>query len=674
MAKHDIMIAPDFDPLDPSAGGGPEDRHGLPVDKSRVQRALWAGRYWLAAAVVGGLLLGFLAAKFLVKNPYHSTARLQYSGATPIAGMPPPDPGALGAAAGALEQQSVLKQIKEKTGFEGTITGLKETVQHTVDYQSSVIDIKVSDDTPQGAAEFAKTVADVFVKHHEQQQARNISAKLEDAKVRIEAASAETDIARKQFTEFRDKHGLVNLGTAEGDGIQSAAQLRAKAELSTSEIRALEGRVQSLEQQLKTTPKTTAVSSSASPESLEYNRLQAQLASARTSLSEEHPRVQALKQQVAQLRKQIQSGKVGKIATGTFTANATYLAIQQQLQQARADLEALRSQQKGLSELADTAEQRVSKTSDVQGTAASLLSKVKVNERLVADLQGTKASLEDALHRPSSGFVITDSGSVPEYAERSRSKYLVLGGVPLGLTLATLLFFFGREFRGLKVRTPAEVGYWGRGPVIGASTWPKDARAIDELVADLDDYAPDAKGLLLLVGATENEAPMVQELADRLNNDWFPDQQAIMSAIATKSPSTSPSAGPLRTPAPGTPYPLATAQPQRGSALARPLTPSAHGSLPLSVRPPQMRVDAWDGPPAGQGLRRAARLADRVLVLVYSGTLSAMELSAVRTRLGREQGVGYVVIGLSDDMLELPDRMGDVDAFWRTVREDQPPA
>ena len=80
----------------------------------------------------------------------------------------------------------------------------------------------------------------------------------------------------------------------------------------------------------------------------------------------------------------------------------------------------------------------------------------------------------------------------------------------------------------------------------------------------------------------------------------------------------------------------------------------------------QLQLEAWDGPFEGQALRRAARLADRVVVLVRSGTVSALRLNQIQHRIGRERGIGYIVVGLPDELHSLPDRVGDVARFWRS--------
>ena len=81
---------------------------------------------------------------------------------------------------------------------------------------------------------------------------------------------------------------------------------------------------------------------------------------------------------------------------------------------------------------------------------------------------------------------------------------------------------------------------------------------------------------------------------------------------------------------------------------------------------------AWNGPLSGPVLRRAARLAHRVVVVVSSG-LSAVDLSRIKTRLGRDKGVGYVLVNLEDTYLDIQDRVGPVEEFWRGIRDEDPP-
>jgi hypothetical protein len=78
---------------------------------------------------------------------------------------------------------------------------------------------------------------------------------------------------------------------------------------------------------------------------------------------------------------------------------------------------------------------------------------------------------------------------------------------------------------------------------------------------------------------------------------------------------------------------------------------------------------AWNGPLSGPVLRRAARLAHRVIVVVSAG-LSAVDLTRIRTRLGRDGGgVGYILVNVDDAYVVAEDRVGPVEEFWRGERE-----
>lgn len=101
--------------------------------------------------------------------------------------------------------------------------------------------------------------------------------------------------------------------------------------------------------------------------------------------------------------------------------------------------------------------------------------------------------------------------------------------------------------------------------------------------------------------------------------------------------------------------------------------PSTPPSRPVSRAPDDVRgvALAWNGPLVGPVLRRAARLAHRVVVVVSSG-LSVVDLAKVKSRLGREKGVGYVFVDVDDTYIETHDRVGAVEEFWQGEREASP--
>jgi len=635
----------------------------LPVDPHRLRRALLTGKRWLIGAGVVGVVVGFLFVKLIMTSGYQTTAVLKYEGGQNLLGRHD-SRYALGPAADALMSQAVLREIRDEIGFEGNLTTLAAFIDYRVDLLKGTLELTVGGETGEDAAEFARIVTDVFIAYHKEQQSRRIEAEIARTTKRIEAAEDEAEEARQRYNDFREEHGIADLSTEQHSMVESAAKLRADSELAGSEIRALEAQVRSLEAHLANTPKTSFVSDGSSPEQETYNRLRQELASAKATLSPEHPRVQALQQQVNQMRSQLLSGNGVRFdGEGVVGVNTTYQVVEGELREAKSELEALRERQRGLGEMADKAQARVKAFSDIEGEASALLADVNVDEGLLAGLRRTEAVLEDALHDPPSGFVVLDPGPVAEYPVANKMKKVVFVAIPMLLVGLALLVLLWREFRGLRLETPAEVAFWGNGPVLGATSWPNDAQSLDELVAGLDDFVPKSMGSLLIVGASPAEARLASELAGRVQNDWFLTGH-IPATQTTPGPSRR-EADPLQTPPPSGPYPVGRPGEQSTALARRPPVPRS-AAIELAEPVGQLRVEAWDGPYEGQALRRAARLSDRVVALVRSGAMSAPRLNGIQNRVGRQQGIGYIVVGLSDELHTLPDRVGDVAAFWRS--------
>lgn len=656
-----------------------EERHGSPVDSHRIVRRLLAGKWWLLGALLVGALISLPLAKFGLGSSYKATAMLEYEGVPAIEGMPQPAEQNIGGMLQAIFIESVLTQVKERMGMDMRTADVGNLVSANAD-PAGVVRIDASAPDPDEAARFANTVAEVFLEHRVQVQRDAIQEAIESLEERMNASRATAQSAQQTYDAFRDEHGIADLSTEQEQAIENAAELRAQRDRAEAEVAALEARLEQLQRDLRRTPRTrTRVSSSAGPEQEELNRLQSELAQVRGSLSDSHPRVQALQQQIASLRQRIESGEAGGTKTSNTSTNSQWQSLQSAVSTAQADLEGARQRLEGLTTQAERAQERVEQFSSIEGDASRLLAQVRVNQQLLTELQATHARLEDAQRDPAPGFRSMSPASPPDYAERSKLKYIVAGGIPMGLFFLVLIFLLGRELKGLRVRTAKELAFWGRGPVIGTSTWPRDAQAIDELIADMDDFIPDATGQMLVVGATEEHTELAVQFATRLNSDWY-DTTLIGAPLFDEEE------GRLSLPPGGEmvgedtimSLPPHIAQQAAAIAMAQEhsLGPAGMGgggpaqAHHLDMQTPmQMTVEAWEGADQGPAIRRAARLADRVCVLVPAGKIGFFDAQKIRTRLGREQGIGFILVGVDADYEALIDRVGPVERFWASVRD-----
>ena len=390
-------------------------RPGLPVDPFRLRRAVWNGKRLLFATGLAGLIVGFVIAKTLMTSSYESTAVLKFEGVARIEGMPPLN-DAVAPAAEALKRQAVLRKIADEVGFPGDLTTLRAFIGYDLNAYAGILRIRVPGETAEDAAQFAKTVSDIFIEYHEDRQAMRVETEVGRINKRIAAAEGETENARRRYNEFRDMHGIADLSTEQRSTLESAVNLRAQSELAASEVRALEAQIESLQGQLASTPQTRVIATGESPERAAYEELRRKLATARATLSGNHPRVQALQHQVDQLRAQLRVGGTGNSGDGLLATNTTYQAISMELRTARVSLEALRERRRGLEDLAEKARRRVEAFSGIEGEASALLAEVKVNENLVRRLRQTEATLEDALRHPraaSRSSILAQCPSIP---------------------------------------------------------------------------------------------------------------------------------------------------------------------------------------------------------------------------------------------------------------------
>ena len=84
------------------------------------------------------------------------------------------------------------------------------------------------------------------------------------------------------------------------------------------------------------------------------------------------------------------------------------------------------------------------------------------------------------------------------------------------------------------------------------------------------------------------------------------------------------------------------------------------------------RVRTWDGAMEGAALRSACREAARVLYVTRSGRENALSALTLTERLGREPGVGCVLLGVGPALATSADRVGDLVAFWNAPEPTDP--
>lgn len=652
-------------------------RPGLPVDAHRLVRVLKRGKWWLALAGILGAILGVAIAKLAIEHTYEATASIRYEG---LPGQESHEAQRdLPSLVSITHAEPMMIALRERMGLDdASVELMRHLVQVQSDAGSGLVSFTTTAESAARAAEMANALVELFLEHHRDRRRVEVRAQLASLTERIEAAQRELRAARSRYDGFREQNQITDLSAEQEQAITQAAELRSEADLALAEVEALEARVTQLQGAIERTPRMQAVSSGSSADATRLRELRARLSEARSSRSDEHPEVQALTRQVDSLERRVQRRGGGSTRMGV---SSLHTSLRTSLAEAETELEAARHRAESLGALAEQAATRTNRFSAIEGQAATLLAQVNVKQALLEELNAEKTHAADDLRDIQTGFQGVAEAQPPESAVPSKKKYIVAAGIPMFFVTLVLAVLAYRELRGLYVQTPAEAAWWGNGPVIGATTWPRDPRALIDLIADMDDFAPEARGTMLVVASTENERELAGEIAGQLNHDFCSPALLDVPVLAALPRSTvrhGADPGVIEVPAPGRAelvresgagLALAGAYDLDASTFAAELSgydDDGYEDEARDVDEPGRRLlcTAWSGPSEGQALRRAARLADRVLVIVTSNAMRATELAQMKTRLGRQRAVGYVLVGLSDDVARLEDRAGPIADFW----------
>jgi uncharacterized protein involved in exopolysaccharide biosynthesis len=840
----------DFEEEDESAAK--PRRPGLPVEPRRLFWIVVENRKRLLNAFLIASAIALIASFFLPQT-YESSAQLLFEG------TPELEPHGQHSTPDAFIESAVatsrLREVRERMSWNVSLEELESKIDVMLEGEAAMR-IVGRERSAERAHALAQAVLDVFLARQASFNEEKLEQLTAENELALEHAKTKRDEATAVYEAFRKKSGRPDLIQEQEQLLNRAAEFRAKADEASVEVAAQQARIVELEKAQQELPRQIVASATkGSPVDTPLAQARSELAAARASLSEEHPRVQALKQRVASLQAQ-RKGQKTELGDQTLAANPARAAVDQQLATARAALAAAKERESALRVLLKANRDETESLAPGEGEARQLLGELEAADERREALTQRAANLRDASLKPLTGFRVLSSPMVPEDSSPSKAHVAMLVMLPILITLIFALFILIHRLRALTVEAPREVAWWGNGPVLGTSVWPRDPGALDIFVDELEDYGVYGAGRTLVVPASETEREIACSFAMRLADaPWLAaaildvedradpgssapplvtpapyvprvtpppfarprrlSSQASLSVplgppIQTSSPrssarptrqrfvrltGTSPSSPPVVTPPPKadvkTPYssrpprkktmiglpavessgapPISTAPPipatmspitepprpssgpepfrrKRGArATVRMMVPAADGDASanasaargsdaeeeafLLTRPVPVATDqtpsrvgravhvssksphagasnavmraavrllgndedditrlrrsdpprsaapaaapgavtgvalAWNGPLSGPVLRRAARLAHRVLVVVSSG-MSVIDLARIQTRLGREVGVGYVLVNVGDAYVDLQDRVGPVEEFW----------
>ncbi|WNG20324.1 GumC family protein [Cystobacter fuscus] len=571
---------------------GLEQRPGLPLEPVRLAWALRRKARLIALAVVLSIPVGLVAAFFLAPREFVAHSVLVWE---PVARSSTPARD-LQTLTSSVKLPSNIAQVRERLKLTNSLEAVGARIRvGVVSNESNVLTISGSGANSEEAALFTQAVTDVFLDARVRIARTRAEEQLKGVKEDVEQMHKQLASARERYDGFRAQHHVVDFTLDRKAAIEQLALLRSEvtksrveADSSSTKANLLRSAVQKAPAQLVLTENQVQA------DRQKLAELSAQLTARRASLSQEHPEVQGLQASVEALERT--PADAYTVTGRQVGANPEFLLLQEQFTRASIDGEAAQQKWQSYSKLQESLGERVLQLTALEGEANLLLADMHLAEERLGKLKAEQAELEAAVRQPSSELRVLNSPVPPPYPAHSSRRKVALA-FPLLAGLLAVLFVAGQELRGLRLRTPSEIAFWAKAPVLASSSWPKAPEELRNLTLELASRGEQAQGTTLLLPLDPALGANAAELVEALR-----------------------------------------------------------------ARMPFLRL--WDEADRVQALRRASRESARVVVLVEAGAHAALEFTGLRRLLGREDGIGLVVLGLGPELALLRDRVGDDSDFW----------
>jgi uncharacterized protein involved in exopolysaccharide biosynthesis len=613
-----------------------------------------------------------------IKHTYKAEAILVWEPKVPN-GMNP-DERVLATEAGSMKLQGALRQVKQRLKLGITTEALGKMIDVFYERSSNLVTIEASGATAADATRLTTAVINVFL--DQQRYLARVRAEESTKTLQSDLVTERKRLvdARTAWDAFRAQNQVSDVDKEMTQALDNIAELKKSQQAAHAESLALAARATELSAQAKSQPRNAVQSASTTnPEAAKLAELMTELASARARYNPGNSRIASLEAQIAALKAHAKKSQ-SVVSSVVTAANPEYQTVSTNLSQTRADQEAADKRMASVDQYVKQAEERVTALAALQGQAHNLRSDIELSEKRITDLESQLSEARAAASIPQLDWRVLTPAAEPDWPVRSKRRVIV-AGMPIAGVLVALLALLLRPVLDGRVYTAREAAYWSNLPVIGSSAWPRNSEMFFTLVDELGDQGAGARGYTLVLGATGREKQLAEELAYWLGGgalsgrrrDQVPTARVEYTHTgaaphhAASGVSTAPPAG-----AGGAELQSAVTQ-IGGSGATTVLESEALVALPrhgggTALSPYPEGTHAWLGATEGPALRRAARMADRVIVLLTSGAEVFTVVAGLRTRLGRDKGVGLVLLGLSPELLKLPDRVGDVEGFWRQAQ------
>jgi polysaccharide biosynthesis transport protein len=356
-----------------------------------------------------------------------------------------------------IGETPVVQHVIDDLNLKTDVRTLQGAVKVKPVTNTNIISLQVTWTDPETSAKIANDFASVFVAREAELLASQATGAIDYLNKQIPVAQRNLAKAEDALSRYQMSHNIADLGTQTTATVQAAAATDAKINAIQLERQQADAQIGSLSGQLGAIKPTSGGGSSVAQNPVlpqlkaQLAQVKIQLGSAQQELTDSHPTVIGLKQQVAQLTREIARTPPTIVASTNTIANPVYQQISQQLAIAKA------TRASDDAQLAALARQRAAinpQLAAIPGQSMRL-AELKRQEQLAEGVYNTlKQKYNDAMIARTTGISDVTITAPASAALASKSPHLTLNlmiatvvGLLLGLAIVFLVDWFDGRIR-----------------------------------------------------------------------------------------------------------------------------------------------------------------------------------------------------------------------------------
>ncbi len=494
-----------------------EGRPGIPLEPTRVLSALSRARGAATTLSLAGLCLGAVVAKTAVPRTFTATGSVVWEPQTAARSDEqgaPDEPRTLRTLADSVKLPVNVERIREALHVRTPVEQLAARIEVDASTETRVITVHATGEDGASARDLASAALDRFISHRLELERSRLTESATLLATEASRARASLEDARQKLDAFRARHSVTDLSAERLAAVEQSSSLRTAADTARAESVGETARLRTVRTLARSERETAVLSESqARVAAQRLAETRADLLSNSARLSENNPRLQALRAQETALAPAVHDGiTVGRVVG----RNPQWDMLRQS--EAATDAQRLSSARRSteLAKLADGARTRAIELTSIEGEESLLSSAVTVADAHLRRIEAARARAEDAARAPTSGLRVLTAPTAPARPTRSMRRVVVVGtGVLFGVLGLCVLAL--RALSGLRPKSAREWAFWTGVPALGAFEWSGVGGGVEACAEQLREFVGEGETLVVCAGEVERWAS--EQLCSALSSE-----------------------------------------------------------------------------------------------------------------------------------------------------------